>query len=51
MRKTDKQLEVKVNGTLDLSKVPEDLLHLFCGAMLDSILREEGPTEDVNVET
>lgn len=51
MRKTDKQLEVKVNGTLDLSKVPEDLLHLFCGAMLDSILREEGTTEDVNVET
>lgn len=34
MKKTDKQLEVKINGTLDLGKVPEDLLQLLFAALL-----------------
>ena len=44
MKKQEKQIEVEVNGTLDLGKVPEDLLQLFCEAMLkeiESTLRQE----------
>lgn len=33
MKKTDKQLEVKINGTLDLGKGPEDLLQLLFAAL------------------
>ena len=44
MKKQEKQLEAEVNGTLDLGKVPEDLLLLFCETMLkeiESTLRQE----------
>ena len=44
MKKPDKQLEVEMNGMLDLGKMPEDLLQLFCEAMLkeiESTLRQE----------
>lgn len=34
MKKQEKQLEMEVNGILDLSKAPKDLLQLFFEAML-----------------
>ena len=37
MKKQEKQIEVEVNGTPDLSNVPKDLLQLFCEAMLEAI--------------
>lgn len=44
MKKQEKQFEVEVNGTPDLSKAPKDLLQLFWEAMLEAIelLNEEG---------
>ena len=37
MKKQEKQIEVEVNGTPDLSKASKDLLQLFCEAMLEEI--------------
>lgn len=37
MKKQEKQLEVEVNGTSDLSKASKDLLQLFCEAMLEGL--------------
>ena len=37
MKKLEKQIEVEVNGTPDLSKAPKDLLQLFYEAMLEGL--------------
>lgn len=41
MKKQEKQIEVEVNGTPDLSKAPKDLLQLFCEAMPEKMLSKK----------
>lgn len=41
MKKQEKQIEVEVNGTPDLSKESKDLLQLFCEAMLKEMLSKK----------
>ena len=46
MKKTDKKIKVEVNGTPDLSKVSNDLLQLFCEAILGEMLSKKEDKEE-----
>ena len=37
MKEHEKQLEVEMNGTLDLGKVPSELLQLFCQSLAEGM--------------
>ena len=49
MKKQEKQIEVEVNGTPDLSKVSNDLLQLFCEAMLGEMLSKKEDKEGMKL--
>ena len=49
MKKQKKKIEVEVNGIPDLSKVPNDLLQLFCEAILEEILSKKEDKDRMNL--